>query len=495
MTIPRKVRLACPSCGQEFPSQGLLSFSTGGVTTEFEPISLGESILDYQVHSCPQCAFSGETGDFESPRVVAPDVAERIRAELAPLTHGSGLDAAKAAKKYEYAARIAEWEGKPPDAIAALYLRAAWCSREGEHGRNYRRAALENFRRADERQGESPEEVRLRRMYLIGELHRRLDDPERAREWFDRVLARAGEAPEHREIRAAAFQQRYSPGSVVHRMGAADSQEIPSLLQTIERTGPGSLDDAKRAAERVGLKAIPALETALRDDRKHVREHAALAIQHLIGHPEIGLPRLLKSLKDRDPEAREKVARSIGELGRHAKSASPVLIEAIDDPSPKVREQAAWALGEVGDEGHDEVRKLVKLLGESEPGVRGAAGKTLAALGEKAVPDLIAALENPARLVRRKAVEVLAEMGPEAKGAVPAILRLVNDPEKVVRRQVIHSLGKFGSRAQEAMPALRESLNDPDEVIRRYAAESLDAIALPGKGRRSPWKSRLRRRI
>ncbi len=491
MTIPRKVEFTCPACGQKFSSYGILSFSTGGATTEFEPISIGAPALDFQIHSCPHCAFSGEAADFEESRVVSPTVAERIRAELAPLARGAAHDVAK---KYEYAARIAEWEGREPQTVAGFFLAAAWRSNERESARDRRRAALESFRKAvDAQRGQSEGDL-LKWMYLIGELHRRLDEPERAREWLDLVLARTGAAPEHSGIRSLAFRQRYSPGNVIHEMDPHDPQEVPTLLQAIERTEPASLGDAKRAAERVGLKAIPALETALRDDRKHVRERAAQAIQHLISHPEIGLPSLLRGLKDRDPEARERAARQIGALGLHARSAASALAEALDDPSPKVRERATWALGRIGDESDQEVRKLVNLLGEKEPGVRGAAGKTLAALGEKAVPELIAALASPARPVRRKAVEILAELRPEAKGAVPAILRLVNDPEKVVRRQAIHSLGKFGARAREAIPALRESLNDPDEVIRRYAAQSLDAIALPGQDRRAPWKSRRRRR-
>jgi HEAT repeat protein len=87
-----------------------------------------------------------------------------------------------------------------------------------------------------------------------------------------------------------------------------------------------------------------------------------------------------------------------------------------------------------------------------------AAADALGRMGPAAVPALIQALQNPDVSVRRKAVEVLGRVGPDAKDAVPELVKLLDDPDEDVRKSAARTLGRIGPPAQDAVPALVRTL-------------------------------------
>lgn len=92
-----------------------------------------------------------------------------------------------------------------------------------------------------------------------------------------------------------------------------------------------------------------------------------------------------------------------------------------------------------------------------------AAAEALGRIGAAAVPHLVEALSSHDPQVRRKAVEVLGRMGPDAAEAVAALVPLLDDPDERVRKAAIRTLGQIGPAAKDAVPALMQRLLAPGD--------------------------------
>jgi HEAT repeat protein len=162
----------------------------------------------------------------------------------------------------------------------------------------------------------------------------------------------------------------------------------------------------------------------------------------MLKDPEV-LTDLIKSLKSKDSLARSAAAENLGRLGPQAKFAIAGLAERLLDTDPKVRSKAALALGQIG---------------------------------SAAVPELIIALRNPDKYVRREAVWALAKIGPEAGSAVFALAKVLRDTDAPVRKGAARALGQVGREAQAAIPLLIEALKNSDLLFCRLVAWALGKI-------------------
>lgn len=81
-------------------------------------------------------------------------------------------------------------------------------------------------------------------------------------------------------------------------------------------------------------------------------------------------------------------------------------------------------------------------------------------------------LSGPDAKTRRKAAEVLGNVGAADAGTVPALARALTDADAGVRRQAALALFQIGPPAREALPALAEAQSDPDERVRDAAAKA-----------------------
>jgi uncharacterized protein (DUF2225 family) len=195
MTTLFTVDVICPVCEREFASTLIGSTNNFGPrTTDLRQFSAGLDPLPYLVSTCPACGFSGGSSAFGSgsrpPRdgAVHPEVARKVREQIAPLMAGEQPDATQ---RYTWAAVIAEWRGDPALGVGWLYLNAAWCADDDGHldrAGGLRRQAATYFTQAL-RGGHVPEAERPAYSYLIGELHRRAGDDEDAAAWFERAIA------------------------------------------------------------------------------------------------------------------------------------------------------------------------------------------------------------------------------------------------------------------------------------------------------------------
>src|SRR2546428_13153321 len=84
------------------------------------------------------------------------------------------------------------------------------------------------------------------------------------------------------------------------------------------------------------------------------------------------------------------------------------------------------------------------------------AGPRLARAEDRAdVQALVADLKGSDPKARRKALEALADMGPQARPAVQALIGVLDDPQELNRDYAITILKGIGPGASAALPALR----------------------------------------
>jgi uncharacterized protein (DUF2225 family) len=101
--------------------------------------------------------------------------------------------------------------------IGDLYLRAAWCANDSKDPRKerfYRLKALEYFERAMELKEISVSDI-AGYTYLIGELHRRVEDIGAANVWFDRVAEATKGDPKQQWLVDLAAQQKTNPKEII----------------------------------------------------------------------------------------------------------------------------------------------------------------------------------------------------------------------------------------------------------------------------------------
>lgn len=94
----------------------------------------------------------------------------------------------------------------------------------------------------------------------------------------------------------------------------------------------------------------------------------------------------------------------------------------------------------------------------------------------KRVSHWLEALGHPDAHDRRKAVQVLGNVGAADPAVLPALTGAVRDRDAGVRGEAVLALLKMGPAAREAAPALREAERDRDAHVRQYAARALRRI-------------------
>lgn len=212
MTTLCQIQLSCPICFNEFSSRAVMSTNSfGGKRTDFHERAAGTQPLPYMIHTCSKCGYTGSERDFGEEVEVSATMKERVWDELAPKVPDGPMTGSD---KYEFAAKVAIWQGAGPRAIAMLLLRAAWCcvdEDDVEAERYFRRKAAWMFEQALASYDGVERDERAALTYLVGELWRRVGDLSQARQWFDSVPGEITNRHSQQWILDAATQQRFNP--------------------------------------------------------------------------------------------------------------------------------------------------------------------------------------------------------------------------------------------------------------------------------------------
>ena len=92
------------------------------------------------------------------------------------------------------------------------------------------------------------------------------------------------------------------------------------------------------------------------------------------------------------------------------------------------------------------------------------------------VEHWLAAMKSPDPKTRKKAADVLGNVGPVDPGAIPALMLAVKDPDPKVRDAAVLGLSKIGPAARDAAPVLEDATKDKDPAVRSHAVVALERV-------------------
>jgi HEAT repeat protein len=236
--------------------------------------------------------------------------------------------------------------------------------------------------------------------------------------------------------------------------------------------------------------AVPALIKALEDDSfvAHDATRALGAIGPAARPAVVPLLKRWDNIKPGEREAdyhRETILKTLASIGPGAVEAVPRLVEWLPD-----HPLAARALGAVGPEAKVAVGALEKMYRDETGAARLWAAFALVKITGKTAPyvaHLAELLDRSKDLDQRyQVVEVLIELGPDARAALPALLRAIKfrdvsqDLTHGFRHDVARALVHFGPDARAAVPELIDMVKN-SYAARITAVEVLGAIGPDAK--------------
>jgi HEAT repeat protein len=222
--------------------------------------------------------------------------------------------------------------------------------------------------------------------------------------------------------------------------------------------------------QQMGREAIPDLRGMLKDKDENVRQAAVEALAQVAGRE--ADPDLRGMLKeDRDENVRRAAVEALAQVA--GQEVIPDLRELLKDGMWDMRQAAVEALAQVA--GQEAIPDLRGMLKDKDEDVRRAAVEALAQVaGQEAIPDLRGMLKDED--VREGVVEELAQVFQQmGREAIPDLGEWLEDEEWVVRRAAVEALAQVAGR--EAIPDLRGMLKDKGENVRRAAVEALAQVA------------------
>ncbi len=271
---------------------------------------------------------------------------------------------------------------------------------------------------------------------------------------------------------------------------------------TLAKLHPGEERFARRAVKllvealksgdpQVRLAAAKALETLDADpeimrpimiealeDADEGTTVAVLSTMAKLG-PQI-VPRLIAALQHE--KARRFACHILGELGPGAAPATDALAGLLTDSDESTQSEAAFALAEIGPGAAAAVPALQKALDSDGP-VRFAAAYALGRIGSKAIkakPALLAQLKSDNKDMVLLSAWALAHIHPECptcqEKALPVLIAGLDESDAKFRRECVNGIGCFGKAAKDAVEKLKKAMEDSDEEVREAAAAALKAV-------------------
>lgn len=250
------------------------------------------------------------------------------------------------------------------------------------------------------------------------------------------------------------------------------------------------LAPGERAASEAVLKASQDAKTP------EVRTAAASALAHFKPQNPASVTRLGELAgTDKHFGVRLAAFRSLAELGPSASSTRAVIEPLAAGSYPDIVLWAKVTLARMDVKDADAGTTIRAGLESKSPAERLAAVTAFPLLSPMEPADiqkLATLLRDPAARIRKAAVEILGECGPNAKSTAPAVVKLVRDSDPEIALAAVVALGKLGEPDNGVVPALRQTLQK-NPAMAKAALTSLRKLGVPDDGPRDPDQMKKRR--
>ena len=187
---------------------------------------------------------------------------------------------------------------------------------------------------------------------------------------------------------------------------------------------------------------------------------------------------LLQSIDDPDQRVSYAAIKGIANFGKKALPVKDKLVDYMNRGSPVIRRVAIDTLANMGEEADDVIPDLVTALSDFDVNVQWAAIQALRVKGNKAVPELIYMLEYDDDLLTPNILKTFAEIGNEAKDAVNNLLVMLEHDNPQYRALAAEALGEIGEPSKQIISSLESLRSDEDRNVIKTAEWSLKELEI-----------------
>ena len=187
---------------------------------------------------------------------------------------------------------------------------------------------------------------------------------------------------------------------------------------------------------------------------------------------------LLQSIDDPDQRVSYAAIKGIANFGKKALPVKDKLVDYMNRGSPVIRRVAIDTLANMGEEADDVIPDLVTALSDFDVNVQWAAIQALRVKGNKAVPELIYMLEYDDDLLTPNILKTFAEIGNEAKDAVNNLLVMLEHDNPQYRALAAEALGEIGEPSKQIINSLESLRDDEDRNVIKTVEWSLNELQI-----------------
>jgi HEAT repeat protein len=189
------------------------------------------------------------------------------------------------------------------------------------------------------------------------------------------------------------------------------------------------------------------------------------------------LPLLVRVLQETDREVRESALAALRSLGPYTLAEAPLFVPVLRNRKAPAaaRAYAARVLGEMGPDNARSAPELIVALADDDRSVRRMAALALGQIAPRmpvAVGALTRLLDDPDEEVRTLAVRALRELRPVG-GTLPGLVRALADNSDAVVEVAVEALAHYGVPGRPDVRTLSEALKSKRSRVRIYAADTL----------------------
>lgn len=188
-----QAKIKCACCDNEFLSSRVRPSFKKALRTDTDFCCYYKDEVNpdfYVVRVCPLCGFASTENAMQQLNLRQKEAyLNKMGTSWVHRDYGGARTWEQALETYKLALLCAQVIGEKDRVVAGLLHHIAWLYRmkeNQEQEQRFLRFALDAYIKVFELEGGNVNNARL--MYLIGELHKRLDEPYQAVKWFARVV-------------------------------------------------------------------------------------------------------------------------------------------------------------------------------------------------------------------------------------------------------------------------------------------------------------------
>ncbi len=268
---------------------------------------------------------------------------------------------------------------------------------------------------------------------------------------------------------------------ILGKLGTNASSALAKLTACLEDNDFGICRETIKSIGSMGNIAessVSGISKLITHKQAAIRREIAVALGNIEYTSDIVISTLLTALKDPEEDVRTAAANALGHLKSSSTNVLSALAGSLRDNHWRVRAASATALGLIGSTDNNCIANLITQLNDSDWRVRYKIIDALTNFGEKAIPELVVALNTMNYLVKKSVIEVLGEINTKNQDVINALAPFALSRKEALRGKSITSLSNIGAPAMPQLLTAIKKASSSGKGLRILIALGL----IPGLG-------------